>query len=72
MTNGASGDRGPTPQKGPDMEYAIWISIEEIDEDTDHYEEVDMPDKLGTFDTLAEAQQFIGNLLRSTESWVNH
>ena len=43
------------------MIYKIWISIEEIDEDQDHYQDVDMPDSIGgEFDTLQAAQAVYG------------
>ena len=36
--------------------YKIWIVIEECDEENDEYNDTDMPESLGTFDTLAAAQ----------------
>jgi len=42
--------------------YKVWVHIEEIDEERDHYEDLDMPDSLGVFDTPDEAREFIATL----------
>lgn len=39
------------------MKFKVWVHIEEIDEEADHYQ--DLPDELiivGEYDTLEEAQ----------------
>ena len=36
--------------------YKVWVSIEEIDEEKDHYEDTAYVD-CGEFDTLEEAQE---------------
>lgn len=35
--------------------YKVWLSIEEIDEENDHFENVSEPMDCGEFDTLEEA-----------------
>jgi len=40
-------------------QYAVWIQIEEIDEEADHYEDVDLPEKVAQFDTLKEATEYM-------------
>jgi len=47
------------------MSYIVWIQIEDIGNDDDEalFENVALPDPLGTFDELAEAQAFVGALL---------
>ncbi len=45
------------------MTYKVWIHIEEIDEDADHYE--DLPAEVrdaGEFNTLDEARDFANEL----------
>ena len=44
------------------MKYKIWVHIEEIDEEQDHYEDVTTPEELDSFDTLKDAQDFISSL----------
>lgn len=39
-------------------QYKVWIHIEEIDEDQDEYNEVNLPEEIGCFDTLQEAEDF--------------
>jgi len=41
--------------------YKVWIHVEEIDEEEDTYEDVGLPEELGVFSTLEEAEQFAGN-----------
>ena len=43
-------------------EYKVWAHIELTDEDNDIYEDVGEPESLGQFDTLEEAEEFVGNL----------
>jgi len=46
------------------MKYKIWLYIEEIDEETDHYEDVMEPESVGgEFDSLEEAKEFRQKLL---------
>lgn len=42
------------------MIYKVWLKIEEIDEEHDHYEDVSEPISLRqTFDTRAEAVNYL-------------
>jgi len=43
--------------------YKVWIVIEAIDEKEDFYEDVGMPESLGEFDTLREAEEFVATLI---------
>jgi predicted RNA-binding Zn-ribbon protein involved in translation (DUF1610 family) len=45
------------------MIYKIWIHIEEIDEDKDHYEDIDEPYVAGSFNTKLAAKRFVENEL---------
>mgnify|MGYP001569111686 CR=1 FL=1 len=45
------------------MIYKIWIHIEEIDEDKDHYEDIDEPYIAGSFNTKLAARRFVENEL---------
>jgi hypothetical protein len=45
-------------------EYKVWVHVEECDDETDHYEEVGLPDCLGTFNGLDEADEFVETLLQ--------
>ena len=38
--------------------YKIWTYIEEINEETDHYEDVSVPLSVGEFKTLKDAEDF--------------
>ena len=41
--------------------YKVWLEIEEIDEDRDHYETVDAPGgSVATFATYEEGYAFVG------------
>jgi len=53
------------------MKYKIWLYVKEIDEDTDHYEDIESEScsVAPEFDTLSEAQDFKTNLLTT---WSNH
>jgi len=42
--------------------YKVWVSIEEIDEENDHYEDLAGPDPLGQFDSLEAAASFVRGL----------
>jgi len=45
------------------MQYKVWIQVEEIDEDTDHYLTLDSSfGSTGEFDTEEEAQEFASRL----------
>jgi len=44
------------------MKYKVWVSIEEIDEENDHYEDLAGPDPLGEFDRLQDAAGFVRSL----------
>ena len=47
------------------MAYKVWISIEDVgDQDDDApYKDVGLPDSLGTFTGLDEAEEFVRTLL---------
>ncbi len=42
--------------------YKVWIHIEEIDEDNDSYEDVDLPEPVGEFEALADAEALVSRL----------
>lgn len=42
--------------------YNVWVSIEVADEDSDTYEDYDLPEKLGEFETADEAVVFVAAL----------
>lgn len=46
-------------------EYKVWISVERCDDDFDEYHDVGLPDCLGTFSGLDEANEFVGTLLQA-------
>ncbi len=49
------------------MIYKVWIQIEEIDENKDHYLNISEPYEAGKFDTEAEAVKFTENELMATQ-----
>jgi len=55
------------------MKYKIWLYVEEIDEDTDHYEDIESElCSVGPeFETLEEAQEFKDKMINDMEenSW---
>jgi hypothetical protein len=38
------------------VHYKVWVEIEEIDDDNDHYERVDEPFAIGDHDTIVDAR----------------
>ena len=42
--------------------YNVWVTIEVADEDEDTYEDYDLPEKLGEFDTADEAIEFVAGI----------
>ena len=44
------------------IKYKVWVHIEEIDEDLDHYEDVGMPVSEGEYNTLDEAEEAVFHL----------
>ena len=42
--------------------YKVWVYIEEHDEDEDEYQDIDLPEDLGEFETLEEATEFVSKL----------
>jgi len=52
------------------MKYKVWISVEEIDEETDHYGDVCEPDWLAEFDTEAEAVSY-RDKVRDNAAWFS-
>jgi hypothetical protein len=53
----------PTEDLLPAVYYKVWISIEECDEAIDSYEDVGLPDSLGKFDSLEEAEEIVRAVL---------
>lgn len=51
------------------MKYKVWMEIEEIDEDSGHYESLECPVSLREFDTLEEAVEF-QNKMREEVQYV--
>lgn len=47
----------------PDV-YKVWLQIERCNEEEDEYEDLFLPDNLGTFDTVDEAVAFMESLPR--------
>ena len=46
------------------MKYRVWVSIEEQDDENDHYEDVGLPDPASAeFGTLDEAQAVLRRIL---------
>ena len=43
--------------------YKIWITVEEIDEANDQYQDVGLPDSVGVYDTYDEARDVLLNIL---------
>ena len=41
------------------MIYKVWIQVEEIDEEADHYQNVSEPVELGVFRTKAAAEDLV-------------
>lgn len=44
------------------MKYKVWVQIEEVDHDSDHYENVTEPEDVAVFDTQDEAEAFVASL----------
>ena len=40
------------------MKYKVWIQIEEIDEEKDHYENITEPECIAEFDSLKDAEEY--------------
>ena len=47
--------------------YKVWIQIEEIDENRDHYLNIGLPYEAGKFETKAEAARFVENELMTPQ-----
>lgn len=43
--------------------YNIWIAVEREDDETETYEDLGLPDKLGVFGSKIQAQRFARELL---------
>ncbi|MFC1765158.1 hypothetical protein ACFL6U_24185 [Planctomycetota bacterium] len=43
--------------------FKVWIHIEEINEEKDHYQEIDEPQELGRFDSNQDASTYVDQLL---------
>jgi hypothetical protein len=41
------------------MKYKVWIEVEEIEEERDHYQTLPFPEELGCFDTEEEAWELL-------------
>ena len=44
-------------------EYKVWIHIEEIDEEKDHYQEIEEPQEVGRFKSEQDAKQLADDLM---------
>ena len=42
--------------------YNIWVYVEEVDEEADHYEDIDIPEKIACFNSKESAVEFVANL----------
>lgn len=51
------------------MEYKVWVQIEEIDEDEDHYQNISEPECLVHTDTLEKAESFVSLLRNSVKQY---
>ena len=49
------------------MKYEVWLYVEEIDEETDHYEDVESCSVGPEFETLEEAQEFKDKMINDME-----
>lgn len=49
--------------EGEEVEYKVWIHIEEIDEQAKHYGEEVEPVCAGAFDTLAKAEALVKDIV---------
>ncbi len=43
--------------------YKVWIHVEECDECNDHYEDIGLPECIGTFDLYEDAEDLFGIVL---------
>ena len=48
--------------------YVMWITIEEVDEETGHYEEVSLPVKVAVVKSYKEAEIIRQHIVRSWEA----
>jgi len=44
-------------------EYKVWIHIEQVDEEKDHYQKIDEPQEVGRFDSDQAARAYVDQLL---------
>jgi len=49
--------------KGDTMVYKVWVQIEEIDEEANHYENVTEPVDVGRYDNLEEAKAVMDKII---------
>jgi hypothetical protein len=49
------------------IKYKVWIHIEEIDEDKDHYQEIEEPQEAGRFDSEQAARHCAEHLLNQAD-----
>ena len=47
---------------GTNLQYKVWVHIERRDPDGETYEDIGLPDPLGSFSSLAAAQAFVRTL----------
>lgn len=47
--------------------YEVWIHVEEIDGEENHYLDMDKPYEAGSFETEAQARQFVEKELMTTK-----
>ncbi len=50
------------------MMYKIWMQIEEIFEDRDHYENVGEPEELACCGSLEEAESIVASIIAQSQS----
>lgn len=48
--------------QGKEMIYKIWVHVEKIDEEANHYEDIGLPESLGEFACLDDALEVVENI----------
>lgn len=47
--------------------YKVWVQVEEVDHEANHYENVTEPECLACFSTQEEAEEFVAKLPNNPE-----
>jgi len=47
-----------------EVKYKVWIHIEEVDEENDHYTDIGLPEELVCLKTFEEAKDYVTNLMK--------